>query len=429
MKKTHQILISLLLISAVLSASGAPAQASIATGVINYVAFGDSVASGVEGGISEAGSSNGYTDDIAAYLRSSNALGGFNEDFCTAGMTAKKLAADTSILGDKASSQYALVENADIATLTVGANDLLSPLYSYVDSLKSISDVDSAKFKAVMNALINEINDSTACTAIQANIETILQNILNVNPNVKIYVMGYYNPLPLASAMAGIDLIPAVIKFNTYIQAAVTDIAAKNISSSISYVDTMTAMAEDTASNLVLQDIHPTQAGYTVIAAEFLKQLKLLLSSNASAAAVSPTASTVVVNGKALPFGAYKINGSNYIKLRDVAVMLSGTDKQFNVYWDSQKNAIYLTSKTAYTSVGDEMKSSTNNAMVSAFSAVPVMYLDKREIGLSAYKIGNNNYFKLRELASLFNFSVVWNSGTNTISIDLKAGYTAPPSN
>lgn len=426
MKKAYNLVISMLLISAVLTASIAPAQASIATGAINYVAFGDSVASGVEGGISETGSSYGYTDNIAAYLRSANVLSDFNEDFCTAGMTAKELAADTSILSDKTSSQYALVKNADIATLTVGANDLLSPLYSYVDSLESTSDADSAKIKAVMNSLINEINDGAACPSIQANIETILQNILIANPNVKIYVMGYYNPLPLVSAMVGIDLNPSVIKFNTYIQAAVTDIAAKNISSSISYVDTMTAMAEDTASNLVLQDIHPTQAGYTVIAAEFWKQLKLLLGSNASAASASPTALSVVVNGKALLFGAYKINESNYFKLRDVAMMLSGTDKQFNVYWDSQKEAIYLTSKAVYVPVGGEIKSVANNAMVSAFSAAPVMYLDKREISLSAYKIGDNNYFKLRELASLFNFSVVWNPVTNAISIDTSAGYTAP---
>ena len=44
-----------------------------------------------------------------------------------------------------------------------------------------------------------------------------------------------------------------------------------------------------------------------------------------------PTASTVLVNGENVAFDAYNINDNNYFKLRDLAYILSGTEKQFEV--------------------------------------------------------------------------------------------------
>ena len=37
------------------------------------------------------------------------------------------------------------------------------------------------------------------------------------------------------------------------------------------------------------------------------------------------------LDGKAVKIGAYNIAGSNYIKLRDIAQLLKGTDKEFAV--------------------------------------------------------------------------------------------------
>ena len=45
----------------------------------------------------------------------------------------------------------------------------------------------------------------------------------------------------------------------------------------------------------------------------------------------TPTTSTVMVNGQAVAFEAYNIAGNNYFKLRDLAKVLSGTTKQFEV--------------------------------------------------------------------------------------------------
>ena len=48
----------------------------------------------------------------------------------------------------------------------------------------------------------------------------------------------------------------------------------------------------------------------------------------------APTASAVIVDGRSITFDAYNIAGYNYFKLRDLALQLNGTPKQFAVGWD-----------------------------------------------------------------------------------------------
>ena len=68
-----------------------------------------------------------------------------------------------------------------------------------------------------------------------------------------------------------------------------------------------------------------------------------------------PIKSKVYVDGSEKSFEAYTINGNNYFKLRDIAMVLNGTKKQFEVGYSKEKNAIYMTSQTPYTPVGGEM--------------------------------------------------------------------------
>jgi hypothetical protein len=61
-------------------------------------------------------------------------------------------------------------------------------------------------------------------------------------------------------------------------------------------------------------------------------------------AAAKPTDSKVLVNEEEVSFQAYNINDNNYFKLRDLAMILNGTDKNFAVSWDGENNAISLES-------------------------------------------------------------------------------------
>lgn len=137
----------------------------------------------------------------------------------------------------------------------------------------------------------------------------------------------------------------------------------------------------------------------------------------------APTTSKVLVNGNAVSFDAYQINGNNYFKLRDIAKVISGTDKQFEVTWDGAKNAINLISGQSYTSVGGELAAGSG-ANQQAVLNTSTVYLDGKQINLTAYTIQGNNYFKLRDLGQTFDFGVGWDGANNTVTINTNTGYT-----
>ena len=141
----------------------------------------------------------------------------------------------------------------------------------------------------------------------------------------------------------------------------------------------------------------------------------------------SPSASTVLLNGQSIVFDAYTINGNNYFKLRDLAYALSGTNKQFDVSWDGEANAIALTSGQPYTPVGGELASKGSQIQTPVPSLAKV-YLDGAEVALTAYTIQGNNYFKLRDVAALLNgtpkqFDVGYDEASNSTTITTGEGY------
>jgi hypothetical protein len=131
----------------------------------------------------------------------------------------------------------------------------------------------------------------------------------------------------------------------------------------------------------------------------------------------------VLFNGKTVSFDAYTIGGNNYFKLRDVAYILSGTAKQFEVSWDGANNAILLTSGKPYTVVGGEMAGKGGGTKTVTPTGSKI-YLDGRAVSFAAYAIGENNYFKLRDVGAAFNFGVDWDGANKTIVIDTRKGYT-----
>jgi hypothetical protein len=136
----------------------------------------------------------------------------------------------------------------------------------------------------------------------------------------------------------------------------------------------------------------------------------------AEPALAKPTASSVLVNGTDKSFDAYNIEGSNYFKLRDLAYVLNGTEKQFEVSFDAAANAIALKSAKPYTIIGGEMggKSTGNKKALPTSSKIS---LDGADISFTAYNIDGSNYFKLRDIGEALGFEVVFDSAKNAIVI------------
>ena len=124
-----------------------------------------------------------------------------------------------------------------------------------------------------------------------------------------------------------------------------------------------------------------------------------------------------------MSFDTYNINDNNYFKLRDLAQTLRGTEKQFEVTWDGERNAINLISGAPYTTAGGEMVPG-DGAGKTARPNASAIYLDGNPVTLGAYTINDNNYFKLRDIGKLFDFDVSWDGVNRIITIDTSRGYT-----
>ena len=127
----------------------------------------------------------------------------------------------------------------------------------------------------------------------------------------------------------------------------------------------------------------------------------------------------VTLNGESAKLGAYTINGSNYFKLRDLAKALDGLNTNFEVKWNAAQQRIDLTSKTAYTAVGGEQAALPAGNKAASLTNASV-YLDGKPLNLTAYSIGGNNYFKLRDLGDALGFGVDWNADTMTMILTVK---------
>lgn len=141
-----------------------------------------------------------------------------------------------------------------------------------------------------------------------------------------------------------------------------------------------------------------------------------------------PNASKVYIDGKEMEFDAYNIADNNYFKIRDIAMAINGSEKQYNVTWDNEKKAINLIKNTPYTVAGGELLKGAAEVMPTQANTSHTL-LDGELIGFSSYTIGESNYYMLRDLGEVFDFAVEWDAATNSIHVDTTKSYVKPEEN
>lgn len=152
--------------------------------------------------------------------------------------------------------------------------------------------------------------------------------------------------------------------------------------------------------------------------------LKLNKTTNNSEGSIAkPISASVFVDGKGVTFEAYGINGNNYFKLRDIAMALSGSGKQFDVAWDAEKNSVTLTYGKAYAPVGGELGTPNFQMVKDAKPTASKFNLDEKEIRMTVYLIEDSNYIKLRDLGKALDFGVKWDEAANAVLIDTSIQY------
>lgn len=123
---------------------------------------------------------------------------------------------------------------------------------------------------------------------------------------------------------------------------------------------------------------------------------------------------TVCLDGLKYDTVAYNIDDNNYFKLRDIAKILDGTIKSFDIEYDAATNSIDMLSFYDYTAAGGELTPGDGTERTALSSSVFVT-LDGVPIKATCYNIEGNNYFKLRDITDALDCRVEWDENTQMI--------------
>lgn len=215
---------------------------------INYLSIGDSLSAG----INAYGDKNyGYSDYVANYLKQNNQLKSYSNDFAVAGyrISDVKHQLETNQIitnKNKTLSFKKCLRDAQLVTISIGGNDLLSEL-----SLSAV-DIDILNEKEVMEAIDHML----------IRLDDLLKELRKYAKR-DIFLIGYYNPLH------GTTL--PVNRLFAYLNDKTGKICQKY---DITYVDTYNIMKNNKDYLPNPTNIHPSIEGYEAIAKEIIKQFK-----------------------------------------------------------------------------------------------------------------------------------------------------------
>ncbi|WP_333887468.1 GDSL-type esterase/lipase family protein [Clostridium sp.] len=263
------ILISTINISPVKAAEVNNVNVSKTSSSVNYLALGDSISCGMS-----ANSGKGYVDLFNKYLKS---LGRYEE------VNLQNL----SVLGDNSSDLLAklqtneykeAVKNAKIITISIGGNNLLSPVIEAVCQAFGVNRENNPNYQVELASAIESNPNKDAILAGIVSSGTLLQNlssgilqfksdfpkiietIKTLSPESEIYVLTLYNPFNSQDSMYS--------KFDLLINTINNTIISQSNKCSIVdvYKDFKTTSG---AVNFSLSDLnidpHPTTIGHAAI--------------------------------------------------------------------------------------------------------------------------------------------------------------------
>lgn len=126
------------------------------------------------------------------------------------------------------------------------------------------------------------------------------------------------------------------------------------------------------------------------------------------------TSQKITLDGQAVDIGAYNIEGHNYVKLRDVAAIMTAKKSQFNVGYDAEKNLVIVETDKPYTKEAGDLEA-IKDAKAKAVLEVKKIMVNGEAKDIKTALIKGNNYMQLRDLGKLVDFGVGYDEKTKTI--------------
>lgn len=129
-----------------------------------------------------------------------------------------------------------------------------------------------------------------------------------------------------------------------------------------------------------------------------------------------PAVANVSVNGHTTVLPAYNIDGNNYVRVRDVAMLLQDTVSSFDVQWNNSLKQVELKSASPYTPNGTENAPMSSERRTVRSLTEPTA-VDGQQHMVAAYNIDGYTYYKLRSLGDLCGFSINWDAASQTVQV------------
>ena len=185
-RKISITIFSLLLLSAMATGT---VSAKTNTKTINYVALGDSLAEGQTP--TELGAAGDYDTSYADIIKDRLAEEG-DVNYNNYGMSGYTTADIFTNLVTYGSA----ISNAEIITLNIGANDLFYYLEAeegdVTQLLGDLANMNDGQIAELISQ-INVLESNVIPYVVYPKVVAIVTEIKRLNPDAKIYVMGYYN--------------------------------------------------------------------------------------------------------------------------------------------------------------------------------------------------------------------------------------------
>lgn len=117
-----------------------------------------------------------------------------------------------------------------------------------------------------------------------------------------------------------------------------------------------------------------------------------------------------LIKGQETIFYSYLLDSENYVRLRDVAWFLRGTDAGFSVQWDDAQRIVSLTTGGAYDPLGTENTPHESGPFDPSLALPPTaqLLIDGQPAELSSCLIDGSHYYRLRDLCAALSIPVWW---------------------
>ena len=210
-------------------------------GPISYVALGDSLAAGQT---PNREIDTGYSDLIAQEIGRNQPLAFFSKDLAFPGFTT------TDVL-ERVQSKEAkpLLQNANVITISAGANDLLRLIQS---------DAKSGSLTFQQIPVDYSLND------VRKNMSKILSDLKKIAPKAQVYVMGYYFAYPHARDSQKSGTAQQLNRLNEVLAKVADEAGVQFVSVDAAFGDSAIGKIPNSA------DVHPNAEGYRAMANSFL---------------------------------------------------------------------------------------------------------------------------------------------------------------